>query len=179
MILFMLCFWFFGHKACGILAPRPGIKYTPPPLESEVLTTGLPGKSLWIQKDHLLSVHENGTEQSQHYPVPTQACHRLPEASYTQSPRMRKPQKGQGWHSPHCTVCKPFSLWREDALPGDSTLSGWRTFCRTRERVWWVRPSQALGLAGKRNYSDPHEVMLCSSPAPFGHTSVLKRGAES
>ena len=26
MILFMLCFWFFGHKACGILAPRPGIE---------------------------------------------------------------------------------------------------------------------------------------------------------
>ena len=38
-------FWFFGHKACGILAPRPGIKRAPPALEGEVLTTGLPGKS--------------------------------------------------------------------------------------------------------------------------------------
>ena len=38
-------FWFFGHKACGILAPQPGIKPTPPALEGEVLTTGLSGKS--------------------------------------------------------------------------------------------------------------------------------------
>ena len=39
-------FWFFGPEACGILAPRPGIEPTPPALDSEVLTTGLPGKSL-------------------------------------------------------------------------------------------------------------------------------------
>ena len=39
-------FWFFGSKACGILAPQwPGIESTPPALEGEVLTTGLPGKS--------------------------------------------------------------------------------------------------------------------------------------
>ena len=37
-------FWFFGHEACGILAPRPGIEPAPPALEGEVLTTGLPGK---------------------------------------------------------------------------------------------------------------------------------------
>ena len=36
-------FWFFGHEACGILAPRPGIE---PAVESKVLTTGPPGKSL-------------------------------------------------------------------------------------------------------------------------------------
>ena len=35
----------FGHKACGILTPWPGIEPTPPALEGEVLTTGLPGKS--------------------------------------------------------------------------------------------------------------------------------------
>ena len=29
----------------GILAPQPGIELTPPALEGEVLTTGLPGKS--------------------------------------------------------------------------------------------------------------------------------------
>ena len=40
-------FWFFGCKACGILAPRPGIKPSPPALEGEVLTTGPPGKSLF------------------------------------------------------------------------------------------------------------------------------------
>ena len=29
-------FWifFFGHKACGILAPQPGIELMPPALES-------------------------------------------------------------------------------------------------------------------------------------------------
>ena len=43
---FFVFFVFFGHEACGILAPRPGIKPVPPALEGEVLTTGLPGKSL-------------------------------------------------------------------------------------------------------------------------------------
>ena len=38
-------FWFFGHKARGILALRPRIKPAPPALEGEVLTTGPPGKS--------------------------------------------------------------------------------------------------------------------------------------
>ena len=33
--------WFFGHKASGILAPKP----TALALEVEVLTTGPPGKS--------------------------------------------------------------------------------------------------------------------------------------
>ena len=39
-------FWFFGQEACGILAPQPGMEPTPAALEGEVLTTGLPGKSL-------------------------------------------------------------------------------------------------------------------------------------
>ena len=38
-------FWFFGQKACGILAPQPGIEPAPLALEGKVLTTGLPGKS--------------------------------------------------------------------------------------------------------------------------------------
>ena len=29
-------FWFFGHKACGILAPQPEIEPTPSALEGEV-----------------------------------------------------------------------------------------------------------------------------------------------
>ena len=41
-----LCFGFFGCVACGILAPRPGIKLSPPMLEGEVLTSRPPGKSL-------------------------------------------------------------------------------------------------------------------------------------
>ena len=37
-------FWFFGHQACGALAPLPGIQPTPLALEGEVLTTGPSGK---------------------------------------------------------------------------------------------------------------------------------------
>ena len=44
MILFL--FWFFGCKACGILAPWPGVEPTHPTLEGEVLTIGPPGKPL-------------------------------------------------------------------------------------------------------------------------------------
>ena len=39
-------FCFFGPEAHGILAPLPGIEPTPPALKGEVLTAGLPGKSL-------------------------------------------------------------------------------------------------------------------------------------
>ena len=35
-ILFLL--WFFGHEACGILAPQPGIEPLSPALEGKVLT---------------------------------------------------------------------------------------------------------------------------------------------
>ena len=34
----------FGHEACGIFTPQPGIKPKPPALEGEVLTTGSSGK---------------------------------------------------------------------------------------------------------------------------------------
>ena len=34
-------FGIFGCEACGILAPWPEIKSSPPALEAEVLTTGL------------------------------------------------------------------------------------------------------------------------------------------
>ena len=33
-------FWIFGHEACGILAPWPGIEPTSTALENQVLTTG-------------------------------------------------------------------------------------------------------------------------------------------
>ena len=44
-ILLLFYVLVFGRKACGILAPPPGIKPASPALEGEVLTTGLPGKS--------------------------------------------------------------------------------------------------------------------------------------
>ena len=48
---FMFCF--SVHKACGILAPPPGIEHSPLAFEDEVLTSGSPGKSLeyWFLKD--------------------------------------------------------------------------------------------------------------------------------
>ena len=39
-------FWFFGHEACGILAPGSGVKPVTSILEAKVLATGFPGKSL-------------------------------------------------------------------------------------------------------------------------------------
>ena len=43
---FCFTFWFFGHQACEILVPWPGIEPALHVLEGEVLTTGLPAKSL-------------------------------------------------------------------------------------------------------------------------------------
>ena len=42
---FCFMFWFFGHKACGISAPRSGMEPSPPALEGEVLNIGPPRKS--------------------------------------------------------------------------------------------------------------------------------------
>ena len=47
-LLLLVCFSFLHRKADGILVPRPGIKPTPPALEGELLTTGLPEKSPWM-----------------------------------------------------------------------------------------------------------------------------------
>ena len=41
-------FWFFGRKAYGILVPWPGIEPVLLALEGKVLTTGPPGKSLFV-----------------------------------------------------------------------------------------------------------------------------------
>jgi len=41
-------FWFFGHKACGIFVPHPGMEPTLTALEGKVLTARLPEKSLSI-----------------------------------------------------------------------------------------------------------------------------------
>ena len=45
-ILWAFFFLLFGHKACGILSPQPGIEPTTPALEGKVSTNGLSGKSL-------------------------------------------------------------------------------------------------------------------------------------
>ena len=46
---FCFMFYFFGCKACGILASRPVIEPTFPAFEGEVLAPGQPGKSLEIK----------------------------------------------------------------------------------------------------------------------------------
>ena len=43
--IFYFVFWLFGHKAYGIFAPKPGVEPAPPAVESEVLTTGPPGRA--------------------------------------------------------------------------------------------------------------------------------------
>ena len=60
LLLFFFIFWFFGCESCEILAPQPGIEPAFPALEGEVLTTGLPGKSL--------------TTILTHFPVFRQTC---------------------------------------------------------------------------------------------------------
>ena len=45
ILLLFYVYGFFGHKACGILAPWPGIEPTLPPVKGEVPKTGAPGKS--------------------------------------------------------------------------------------------------------------------------------------
>ena len=47
-------FWFFGHEACGVLTPQPGMEPTSPATDGEALTTGPPGKSLILL---LLIIH--------------------------------------------------------------------------------------------------------------------------
>ena len=52
----VLCFGFFGCKACEVLSSQTGIKPTPPALEGEVLTTEPPGTS------HIISILDEEKE---------------------------------------------------------------------------------------------------------------------
>ena len=47
LLPYCFCFMFClsDHKACGILAPQSRLEPTSPPLEGQVLITGLPGTS--------------------------------------------------------------------------------------------------------------------------------------
>ena len=45
ILLLLFMFWFFGCKACRILALRPGNEPVPSTVEGEVLTTGPLGKA--------------------------------------------------------------------------------------------------------------------------------------
>ena len=46
IFLLLFVFWCFGCKVCGILAPQPGVKLTPPASKGKVLTPGPPRKFL-------------------------------------------------------------------------------------------------------------------------------------
>ena len=39
--IILLLFWIFGHKACGVLVPQPGIEPVSPAMEGRFLITGL------------------------------------------------------------------------------------------------------------------------------------------
>ena len=54
---FCFMFWFFGRKACGILALWPGIRSAPCPLEGKVSTTGPAGKSPWCFERWVICSH--------------------------------------------------------------------------------------------------------------------------
>jgi len=49
-------FWFFGHKACAILATQSGTEPELPVLEDEILTTGSPGSPSHIIINHFPSL---------------------------------------------------------------------------------------------------------------------------
>ena len=49
-------FWFFGHKACAILATQSGIEPALPVLEDEILTTGSPGSPSYMIINHFRSL---------------------------------------------------------------------------------------------------------------------------
>ena len=53
-------FWVLGPEGCGVLAPRPVIEPAHLVLEGEVLTPGLPGKSLSQLLKVALLVQQNG-----------------------------------------------------------------------------------------------------------------------
>ena len=50
LFCFVLMFWVFGYEACRSLASWLGIEPAPLALESQVPTTGPPGKSLFPVK---------------------------------------------------------------------------------------------------------------------------------
>ena len=57
---FCFMFWVLGPEGCGVLAPRPVIEPAHLVLEGEVLTPGLPGKSLSQLLKVALLVQQNG-----------------------------------------------------------------------------------------------------------------------
>ena len=56
-------FWFFGCKACGILAPQPGAEPAPLALEGEILTSRPVEKSLqlmfWVSSALVAQIVKN------------------------------------------------------------------------------------------------------------------------
>ena len=65
---FCFMFWFFGCKACGVLALQPGIKPTPSAFEGEVLTIIPPRKSPLLRLFKCLSSQAK-TSQEIHFTI--------------------------------------------------------------------------------------------------------------
>ena len=177
---FCFPFWFFGRKACGILVPDQGLNTHPwhwkvnqwtsreDPLLCDLNPKGSPTISSWKWRRAEPALPSANPGMSQ------------PAWSFLRAVPKDEEAPRKARADIHHTAQSASPLVRGERTPRQKIVHEWaRTFCRTKEGVWCVRPDQALGLAGKRNYTDPDEVMLCSSPAPSGHTSILKRGTES
>ena len=65
LLNFYLFIYWLHHKACGILASRPGIEPVFYALEGRVLTTGPPGKSFLISLDRFLGLRFLGKKDIQ------------------------------------------------------------------------------------------------------------------
>ena len=145
-------FWLLGHKACGILAPQPGIKPTPRALEGKVATTGSPEKSqvlnvlfhqtitvtlLCILKGllnkygdffhcMLLALSSNSLPQVANWGWQSSPSFRSPEASLILSPLLNTEQFFQGslgWGKPIIWIMLRTSLMEVQLLTDKYLLS--------------------------------------------------------
>ena len=150
--VFLFGFLVFWPQGMWDLSSRPGIEHTPLALESEPVDFQGRRFIMWFESKRItyhlfMEMAQSRASVTQCQPRHVTACLELLACS---PQRWGSPQKGQGWHSPHCTVCKPFSLWREDASPGDSTWVGENILqdegrglvCKTRSGPWPCREEE-------------------------------------
>ena len=69
-------FWIFGHEACGVLAPWPGIDPTPPALEGKMLTLEHQGSPVPTHSSGSGSAISFSMEHN-YFPLPSLGTHRI------------------------------------------------------------------------------------------------------
>ena len=136
---FMFCF--FGHEACGILAPWPGIERTLPALEGEVLINGLPGKSQ--STNSLILFPLRGAAP---WPQPHERSRtRTTQLSCSQIP---EPQKLYEIINVYCVNLLNLGVICPEAI--DNWYSLWPSVAMTMQQsdLWTSRTSNSLVVAG-------------------------------